>query len=90
MATLELSTTAALEARERTREDLRAAAGADRHVAPAPSAFGGHLPALDGVRGLAILMVLALHFVAQTTATSRYEAAVNWTVIRLIRSNRLE
>ena len=80
MATLELSTTAALEARERTREDLRAAAGADRHVAPAPSAFGGHLPALDGVRGLAILMVLVLHFVAQTTATSRYEAAVNWVL----------
>jgi len=40
----------------------------------------GHLPALDGVRGLAILMVLLLHFVGQTTATSRYEAAVNWVL----------
>ena len=32
----------------------------------------GHLPALDGVRGLAILMVLLFHFVAQTTATNRF------------------
>jgi peptidoglycan/LPS O-acetylase OafA/YrhL len=45
---------------------------------PAPrSGFGGHLPALDGFRGLAILMVLLFHFVAQTTATNRLEAAVN-------------
>jgi peptidoglycan/LPS O-acetylase OafA/YrhL len=36
----------------------------------------GHLPVLDGVRGLAILMVLALHFVANTTATNSFEAVV--------------
>src|SRR4029078_13141339 len=42
-----------------------------------PRPLRGHLPVLDGVRGLAILMVLLFHFVAQTTATNRIQAAVN-------------
>jgi peptidoglycan/LPS O-acetylase OafA/YrhL len=40
--------------------------------------LGGHMPALDGVRGLAILMVLVLHFVGNSTPTTRVEAVVVW------------
>jgi peptidoglycan/LPS O-acetylase OafA/YrhL len=44
-------------------------------TAPAPER-AGHLPVLDGVRGLAIAMVLLLHFVGDTVPTSRLEQVV--------------
>jgi peptidoglycan/LPS O-acetylase OafA/YrhL len=44
-------------------------------VSPPPS-LRGHLPVLDGVRGLAVMMVLVFHFVGQMQPTNAVERAI--------------
>ena len=41
-----------------------------------PPSLHGHQPVLDGVRGLAILMVMMFHFVAQMLPTNWLERTI--------------
>lgn len=54
------------------------AASAGRTTQQRGSVFSGHLPALDGVRGLAILAVLLFHFVAPVDPKGRLDHAITW------------
>lgn len=53
-----------------------ARASARAGASPRPMARRAHLPALDGVRGLAILMVMALHFVGGVPPAGRIEDVI--------------
>jgi peptidoglycan/LPS O-acetylase OafA/YrhL len=45
---------------------------------PLESVVGGHLPALDGIRGIAILAVLLFHFLTPENRDGLANAAVSW------------
>jgi peptidoglycan/LPS O-acetylase OafA/YrhL len=67
------STSDALGSQSSTAERLSVTANR-----PLESAAGGHIPVLDGIRGIAILAVLLFHFIAPENRDGLANAAVSW------------
>ena len=45
-----------------------------------PAELRGHMAPLDGVRGVAVLMVMALHFIGNSTPTNQIERIIGYVV----------
>ena len=69
---------ASSQPKSNSRPDAVSAVSAGNATQQPRSALGGHLPALDGVRGLAILAVLLFHFVAPVNPKGPVDDAITW------------
>jgi peptidoglycan/LPS O-acetylase OafA/YrhL len=73
-----VSEASSLASTSKSTPEATIAAAAGRAKQRSGTVFIGHLPALDGVRGLAILGVLLFHFVAPVNPKGTLDAAITW------------